>query len=79
VVYNYSALYPQACIIRKDKALPSKEGQCTQERLVWNLAFILDHILTSDGQEALTKTEARMASLINSILEEQSCTIADME
>lgn len=49
VVYNYSALYPQACIIRKDKALPSKEGQCTQERLVWNLAFILDHILTNDG------------------------------
>lgn len=59
--------------------MSSKEGQCSQERLVWNLAFLLDHLLTHDGQDALTKPEAQLAALINSILEEHSCTLADAE
>ena len=50
LVYNYSSLYPQACIIRKDRNSSSKEGECSLERLIWNLGFILDNLI-NQGEE----------------------------
>jgi hypothetical protein len=52
LVHNYSSLYPQACIIRKDKHLTSEEGECSQERLIWNLGFILDNLVNQAEDES---------------------------
>lgn len=60
LVYNYSSLYPQACIIRKDKAAASEEGECSQERLIWNLGFILDNLVNQAEDKLEQRTNAEV-------------------
>lgn len=71
MIYNFSTANPNLLSIRKNPSAPrQQQGEQTEEALIWNLGFILDHLMSQAQQkEPKTGKELKLINLINTIIE----------
>lgn len=45
LICNFNRANPHLLIVRKDPAAPPHSGELSQDKLIWNLGFVLENVI----------------------------------